>query len=102
MSAPVRPPRPHPVREPIRSPWLWAALVAALLVIVPWWAPDGAIEPLVLGLPAWFVVSAVASVAFSALTCWACLTQWNVVEDEEEQAAAAARSGRREDGEEGR
>jgi hypothetical protein len=92
MSAPpVRPHEARETREPIRMPWLWVALVGVLLVIVPWWAPDGSIEPLVLGLPAWFVVSVVASLVFSGLTCWACLSGWNVVEDEEERASAEAR-----------
>ena len=74
----------RPRREPIRTPLLWVALAVSLMLVVPWWAPSGSIEPFVLGLPWWFVVSLLGSLLFSAVTCWACLRRWDLVEDEEE------------------
>gem|GEM_PF-4893526 len=29
-------------------------------------------------LPGWFWLSIIAAVALSAVTCWACLTQWEL------------------------
>lgn len=78
-------------REPIRSPLLWVGFGLALLLLVPWWAPEGSIDPIVLGVPWWFAVSFVGSACFSAVACWACLRHWDLVEDEEQAAEARAR-----------
>jgi hypothetical protein len=78
----------RPLREPIRNPWLWAAMAVVVLVGVPLYLPTGSVEPLVGGVPYWLWISIAATVAFSALTCWACLRQWNLAEPAEEAARA--------------
>ncbi|GAA4942990.1 hypothetical protein EV188_104244 [Actinomycetospora succinea] len=80
------PPAGARLREPIRTPWLWVAIGVVVLVGVPWYLPTGAIEPLVGGIPFWLLISVGATLAFSALTCWACLRDWNLAEPAEEAA----------------
>ncbi|WP_153393693.1 hypothetical protein [Ornithinicoccus halotolerans] len=72
-----------PAREPISRPLLWILLAVAILAGVPWYVPAGTVDPFVLGLPAWFWVSVLAAVALSAITCWACLTQWRLEDVED-------------------
>ena len=81
----------QPLREPIRNPWLWVAMAVVVLVGVPLYLPTGSVLPLVGGVPYWLWISIAATVAFSVLTCWACLRQWNLAEPAEE--AARARDG---------
>ncbi|GAA4887005.1 hypothetical protein [Actinomycetospora straminea] len=80
-----------PLREPIRIPWLWVAMGLVVLAGVPLYLAPGVIRPLVGGIPFWLLISIAATVAFSALTCWACLRGWNLAEPAEEAAAAAER-----------
>jgi hypothetical protein len=80
------PPTGARLREPIRNPWLWTGIGVVVLVGVPWYLPTGAIEPLVGGIPFWLLISIGATLAFSALTCWACLRDWNLAEPAEEAA----------------
>jgi hypothetical protein len=89
------PPAATARREPIRLPWLWVSLGIAVLAGIPFYLPTGSIRPLVGGVPYWLVLSLVASLAFSAITCWACLRAWNLAEPEEEAAARAATGGER-------
>lgn len=77
----------RPLREPIRSPWLWVAMAVVVVAGVPLYLPTGSIRPLVGGVPYWLLISIAATVAFSALTCWACLRDWNLAEPAEEAAA---------------
>lgn len=77
----------RPLREPIRSPWLWVAMAVVVVAGVPLYLPTGSIRPLVGGVPYWLLISVAATVAFSALTCWACLRDWNLAEPAEEAAA---------------
>jgi hypothetical protein len=76
----------RPLREPIRNPWLWVAMAVVVLAGVPLYLPTGTVRPLVGGVPYWLWISIGATVAFSALTCWACLRQWNLAEPAEEAA----------------
>ncbi|MFF5986665.1 hypothetical protein [Prauserella flavalba] len=80
------------LREPIRSPWLWVSLVLVVLAGVPFYLPTGTVEPLIGGVPYWLVVSLGATLAFSAITCWACLRAWSLAEPEEEAAAGGSDS----------
>ncbi|MDA0566336.1 hypothetical protein LG943_18740 [Streptomonospora sp. S1-112] len=89
-----------PVREPIRKPWIWIVLALLLLAGVPLYWPPGTVEPIVLGLPLWALVTVASSVLLSAYLSWLCLTQWSVVEDAEEAEARAERE-RRADGRRG-
>lgn len=81
----------RPLREPVRLPWLWVAMGLVVLAGVPWYLPAGAIEPLVGGIPFWLLISVVATVAFSAVTCWGCARGWNLAEPAEESAASGRR-----------
>lgn len=72
------------LREPIRSPWLWVALVIVILAGVPFYLPPGSTQPLIAGVPYWLIISLAATLAFSTITCWACLRAWNLAEPEEE------------------
>lgn len=76
----------RPLREPIRNPWLWVAMAVVVLAGVPLYLPTGTVRPLVGGVPYWLLISVGATIAFSALTCWACLRQWNLAEPAEEAA----------------
>lgn len=76
------------MKEPIRKPWIWMVLLGLFAVNAPWYLPAGMIEPFIFGLPLWVVLVLVLSVALSAFLHWACLTQWNIVEEEETVAAA--------------
>ena len=76
-------------------PWLWVSLGIVILAGIPFYLPTGSIRPLVGGVPYWLVISLVAALAFSAITCWACLRAWNLAEPEEEAAARAAAGGER-------
>lgn len=85
---------PRPLYEPIRRPWIWVAFVVLILVMAPWYLPEGATAPLVFGLPFWFVISVAATFVFAAVTSWTCVRRWNLVEpDEERQPEAGAESG---------
>jgi hypothetical protein len=77
----------RPLREPIRSPWVWVVMVLLVLGGIPLYLPTGAVEPLVLGLPLGMALSIAFTLLFSAFTSWLCLRRWNLVEDEEEAAA---------------
>lgn len=65
-------------QEPITKPWLWVAVVAIILVGVPWYLPPGTLGVTVFDVPAWFWISIVAAVALSAICCWACLSLWDL------------------------
>ncbi len=84
-----RRPEGRPLREPIRSPWIWAVMVVIILGGVPLYLPAGATEPLVLGIPYWMALAVVFSLLFSAFTSWVCLRWWNLAEPEEEGLVAA-------------
>jgi hypothetical protein len=87
------PARTRPLREPVRNPWLWAAMGVVVVIGVPFYLPPGVVGPLVGGVPAWLLISVVATIAFSALTCWACLRDWNLAEPAEEAAVGGAVGG---------
>lgn len=77
-------PTRRPLREPIRSPWVWVVMAVVILGGVPFYLPTGAVTPLVGGIPYWMVVSVAFTLAFAAFTSWLCLRWWNLVEDEEQ------------------
>jgi O-antigen ligase len=85
-----RPSAASPAREPVRRPRLWVLVGIMILAGIPWYVPTGTIEPLVLGLPAWFWVSVLAAVGLSATVCWACLTQWRLEDVEDTVTRDAA------------
>ncbi|WP_018158143.1 hypothetical protein [Demetria terragena] len=88
------PSRPSPIlREPIRNPRLWIVLGLAIVVGIPGYWPTDGIEPVVLGLPLWFWIAVLASIAFAATLSYACLRLWNLAEPAEESAQAAEPEG---------
>lgn len=76
------------MKEPIQKRWIWLVLTALVIFNAPWFLPEGSIEPFIMGVPYWVLLVLVLSVALSAFLHWACLTQWNILEDEEEQRSA--------------
>ncbi len=81
------------MKEPIRKKWIWWVLGALVLFNAPWFLPEGSIEPFILGVPYWVLLVVLLSVALAAFLHWACMTQWNIVEDAEEAARAASVAG---------
>ncbi|HIW98906.1 MAG TPA: hypothetical protein H9871_02055 [Candidatus Nesterenkonia stercoripullorum] len=81
------------MKEPIRKKWIWWVLGVLVLFNAPWFLPEGSIEPFILGVPYWVLLVVILSVALAAFLHWACMTQWNIVEDAEEAARAAAATG---------
>lgn len=79
----------RPVREPIRSPWVWVTMAVIILGGTPFYLPTGSVTPLVAGVPYWMVISVAFTLAFAAFTSWLCLRWWNLVEDEEEHGRTA-------------
>lgn len=71
-------------KEPIRKPWIWILLAIIVLAGVPWYLPAGTIEPVILGVPYWLLISVFFSFVLCGYLSWLCLTQWDVVEAEEE------------------
>ncbi|WP_028658727.1 hypothetical protein [Nocardioides insulae] len=76
------------MREPVRRPGIWIALVLITLAGVPFYLPEGTIDPIVLGIPLWILGSVLAAVLLSAVVCWVCLRGWSLVEDAEEAERA--------------
>lgn len=72
------------MKEPVRKPWIWIIMGILVVFNAPWYFPEGSIEPLILGLPYWVVVSTVLSLLLCAYLYWLCRNQWNIIEDEEE------------------
>ncbi|CAG9621217.1 hypothetical protein [Sutcliffiella rhizosphaerae] len=77
------------IKEPIRKIWIWVVFAIILLGIVPWYFPENAVEPIILGFPLWAFISLLFSLLLCAYLSWLCIYQWNIVEDEEEAAAKA-------------
>ncbi|WP_400163081.1 hypothetical protein ACAF76_006315 [Brevibacillus sp. TJ4] len=72
------------IKEPIRKTWIWVVLGLIVLGNVPWYIPESAVEPFILGFPFWAFVIVVFSFVLCAYLSWICTTQWHMVEDEEE------------------
>lgn len=72
------------VKEPIRKKWIWIVLGLILLGNVPWYFPQGRIEPYILGVPYWALVIVFFSLVLCGFLSYLCIYQWNIVEDQEE------------------
>ncbi|GAB3292828.1 hypothetical protein GCM10027563_32220 [Parasphingorhabdus pacifica] len=68
----------------MRQPWLWVGVIAIILAGIPWYLPEGAITPIVLGVPLWTLSAVGSSVALCGFLHWALSRHWNLVEDDEE------------------
>ena len=78
----------RPIREPIRSPWVWITMAVIILAGTPLYLPQGTVFSLVLGVPYWVAISVAFTVVFSAFVSWLCMNWWNIAEPEEERARA--------------
>lgn len=76
------------VKEPIRKPWIWVVMTFIILAAIPWYLPGGSVEPIILGVPYWAIISVVFSLLLCGYLSWLCLHEWDVVEDEEERERA--------------
>lgn len=65
-------------------------LAVILFAGVPWYLPQGTLEPLVLGVPYWLLISVFFSLVLCGYLSWLCLSQWDIVEAEEEEERASA------------
>ncbi|WP_221567744.1 hypothetical protein [Alkalihalobacillus sp. TS-13] len=72
------------MKEPIKKKWIWIGLVLIVLTIVPWYYPDKAVEPIILGFPFWAFLSGFFSLVLCGYLSWLCKHQWHIVEDIEE------------------
>ncbi|WP_408011818.1 hypothetical protein ACJROX_28380 [Pseudalkalibacillus sp. A8] len=72
------------MKEPIKKKWIWIGLVLILIAIVPWYFPEKAVEPIILGFPFWAFLSAIFSLVLCGYLSWLCTHEWNIVEDIEE------------------
>ncbi len=55
---------------------MWIVSVALLALTVPFYWPDDAIRPFLLGLPVWAFGSLVFSALFACLIAWAIMRYW--------------------------
>lgn len=83
----------RPVREPVRKPWIWVVMAFIVLGAIPWYLPTGTVEPIILGVPYWAVISIFFSLALCAYLSWLCLNEWDVVEEEEEERTGETAGG---------
>ncbi|SDO72015.1 hypothetical protein [Halobacillus aidingensis] len=72
------------VKEPIQQKWIWVGVVLMMLAIVPWYFSKGGEITIVLGFPAWALVSLFFSLILCGYLSWVCVKHWNIVEDLEE------------------
>lgn len=68
------------VKEPIRKPWIWVTLTLIVLAGIPWYLPQGTVQPVFLGVPYWMFIAVISSLALCGFLSWLCLNEWDVVE----------------------
>ena len=56
--------------------WVIPAYLVLFALGVPWYFPEGQVEPLVCGVPLWAAVSLSCAVLISALTGYLALRRW--------------------------
>lgn len=78
---------PEQPLEPVHRRGLWIALAVIVLAGVPIYLPSATIDPVILGVPLWLLVSVLAAIAMSALLCYACLRWWSLAEPAETAAS---------------
>lgn len=81
----------QPADEPLRHRWFLPAVVAILVVSVPWYLPSSVGDRLVGGLPVWTWVTIVCGLALAAVTAYASLQLWR---DGSDEAMSGNREGR--------
>jgi hypothetical protein len=72
------PKAPQPPKEPARL-WIWATIGFLVFCCVPYFFA-GSYEPLVFGVPLWFLTVLVASLALTGFTMYVVVRQWRLAE----------------------
>jgi hypothetical protein len=65
-------------REPAQL-WIWAIIAVLLFLCVPYFFA-GTYEPLLLGIPLWFLSVLAAALALTGFTVYIVLRQWRLAE----------------------
>lgn len=65
-------------KEPMHV-WIWTIIVLLIFFCVPYFFV-GTYEPLVLGIPLWFLTVLTAAFALTAFTVYVVLRQWRLAE----------------------
>ncbi len=68
------------IKEPIQKPLLWVVFVVLLLLCVPWYLPQTATHPVIMGFPLWAFLAGLATVAMAGFLSWTLSTQWDIEE----------------------
>jgi hypothetical protein len=63
-------------KEPAQL-WIWAIIATLIFLCVPFFFA-GTYEPLVLGIPLWFLTVLAAALALTAFTVYIVLRQWRL------------------------
>ncbi|WP_213950862.1 hypothetical protein [Tepidanaerobacter syntrophicus] len=65
------------MKEPMR---LWIIITWIILVIlaIPWFYPTGSYEPLIWGIPYWFLISLIALIILESFEYYVVTKQWDV------------------------
>ena len=66
----------RPADEPMRHRWFLPAVVAILIVSVPWYLPPSVGDRLALGLPVWTWVTILCGLLLAVVTSFASLRLW--------------------------
>lgn len=66
------------VREPVRVKWIWPVLVVIILLGVPWYLPQGSIEPVIMGFPYWAFISLVMTIVLACFMAYVLTNCWNM------------------------
>ncbi len=63
-------------KEPAQL-WIWAIITVLIFLCVPFFFA-GTYEPLILGIPLWFITVLVAALVLTAFTVYIVLRQWRL------------------------
>ena len=66
----------RPADEPMRHRWFLPAVVAILVVSVPWYLPSSIGGRLVLGIPVWTWITILCGLLLAVVTAFASLRLW--------------------------
>ncbi|MCY3928922.1 MAG: hypothetical protein OXG81_11675 [Acidobacteria bacterium] len=66
----------RPADEPLRHRWFLPAVVAILVVSVPWYLPSSIGDRLALGLPVWTWITIFCGLLLAVVTAFASIRLW--------------------------
>ncbi len=79
----------EPLREPARA-WIWVTFIGLLFMCVPY-GFVGTYQPLVFGLPLWFLVTLLGSFLLGGFTMYVAVRHWRLaafILDEEHERSS--------------